>query len=601
MLWCVATALRAPAQIPVSLYLAPAETAAFSEAITGFRQQPSLSQSGIAQFQANDSAAVSTLYADLLRHFRQQSHLAASLDSIRWQPVASAGLYLGPAMRWVALKPGPALTRDELRAAGFREKQITGGLFRHDVVLQMQQAILEQAENSGFPFARIWFDSIRLAPDGGVSAIIQLDRGRFFTFKQIKIGGNVKLPSSFLPNYLGIKPGSPYSRAQVLRVRDQLRTLAFAESAGDPTVTFSGGEATLNVYLQKKRAGRFDFIVGLLPQPGAGNKLLLTGSLSAAFQNALNMGERFSAEFERLRPETQKLEIQAGIPYIFGSPFGVEGQLHIFRRDSTWVDARSDFGVSYLFAGGDYVRFLWENKSSSLQKVDTLALLNTRRLPPTLDLRQNGFGLEIAADRLDYRFNPRRGWALQIKAIAGFNNVRRNTQIENLRDPDDPGFDFASLYDSVAGRESRYRLEGLTEIYIPLFQRATFKAGLRGGGIFSEKPVFNNEQYRLGGNKRLRGFNEESLFATRFAIVTTEIRLLIGRNSFLSAFADFGYIENITRNVRVFQRPTGVGAGLNFETQAGIFGISMAAGKTDAGQAIDFRALKFHLGYVSLF
>jgi hypothetical protein len=45
----------------------------------------------------------------------------------------------------------------------------------------------------------------------------------------------------------------------------------------------------------------------------------------------------------------------------------------------------------------------------------------------------------------------------------------------------------------------------------------------------------------------------------------------------------------------------GLGAGLNFETKAGIFGISAAVGRRDVGQSFDFRATKFHLGYVSLF
>jgi hypothetical protein len=45
----------------------------------------------------------------------------------------------------------------------------------------------------------------------------------------------------------------------------------------------------------------------------------------------------------------------------------------------------------------------------------------------------------------------------------------------------------------------------------------------------------------------------------------------------------------------------GAGAGLTFETKAGIFGISLAVGRRDVGQSMDLRATKFHLGYVSLF
>lgn len=613
-------------QAVLRLSVAPADLAVFRENIGAFRLRPAVTGPGTVEFSLPDTAAVAPLCRDLLRHFRERSYLAVSIDSLRTlpetillpdsatarpdllAPAREARLYLGPLVRWLRIRAGSPDERRLLAAAGFRESRFSGKTVRHDELLKLEEDVLTYAENNGYPLARVWLDSIRMEPDGGIDAVLRVDRGRFFVLNDLKIVGDVKLPAAYLANYLGMKPGGPYNREQVLRLRDQLRGLVFLESTGNPTVTFSSGKpgqeglATVNLFLKKKRASRFDFVIGLLPRSDNNDgRLLLTGSLSAAFQNALNYAERLSVEFERLKPETQRLDVQAGVPYLFGSPFGAEGRLQIFRRDSTWVDALGDLGVSYLFSGGDYVKLLWENRSSALQKVDTQQVIDTRRLPPNLDYRQNGYGLEVGFNRLDYRFNPRRGWAVQIRALAGFNTVKRNNQIESLRDPGDPAFEFASLYDTVAERRTRYRLEGRAELYLPLFQRTTFKLGVRGGGIFSEKPVYNNEQYRLGGNKQLRGFDEESLFATRYVVSTAELRLLLGLNSYLAAFADYGYLENVTNTAQVFLRPLGLGAGLTFETQAGIFGISLAAGKRDRSEPVDLRALKFHIGYVSLF
>ena len=564
---------------------------------------PDLNEPDIAVFQTPDSASFRLLCADLLQHFRQQSYLAVSLDSLQiTDSLASAFLYLGPPMRWLRLRPANDDNQGWLTTAGFREKLFTDSPLRYDILLDIERKMLEQAENNGYPFAQVWLDSIEVTENGAVSALLRIERNRFFAIKTLKINGDVKLPASFLSNYLGIKPGEPYSRAKLLRLRDQLRSILFLETTGNPSVTFAGGEATINLFLQKKRASRFDFIVGLLPRPNTDQGgLLVTGSLNAAFQNALNLGERFSVEFERLRPETQRLDVQAGVPYLLGTPFGVEGKLNIFRRDSTWVDAQSELGLQYLFPGGDFIKIFWENKSSTLQKIDTATIRRSRALPPNLDLRLNGFGLETGLNRLDYRFNPRRGWSVSLKALAGFNTVQRNSQIEALRDPEDMDFRYASLYDSIAEKSTRFRLETKMELYIPFFERTTLKLGVRAGGIFSEKPVYANEQYRLGGNKLQRGFDEESLLASRFAVATAEFRLLLDLNSYLSVFTDYGYLENETDRVRLFLRPLGMGAGLNFETQAGIFGISVAVGRRDNGQPVDFRAAKFHLGYVSLF
>jgi len=608
---CLCFTVAASAQeSQITFQLDSSEQHVFWDKLADFRPKALEKQGLLATFPIDSPSTAQSVATVLLQHFRQKSFLLASLDGpLSLGPDQPVSLYLGPAMHWVSLRPGAGLEKERwLAAAGFREQQFAGKPFRHEAVLKLEQTLLEQAENNGYPFATVWLDSVHIAPDGAISAVLQVDKKRFVVFKQFKITGDVKLPPSFLPNYLGYKAGAPYSRARVLRLRDQLRSLLFLEPTANPIVTFASlpdsetGEASINLFLQKKRASRFDFIIGLLPQPDATDgKLLLTGSLSTAFQNALNLGERFSAELERLRPETQKMDVQASVPYILGTNFGAEGRLNIFRRDSTWTDAQSEAGVSYLFVGADFVRFFWENRSSSLQKVDTQAVRLFRQLPPNLDYRQNGFGVESSFTRLDYRFNPRRGWALTLKAVAGFNTLRRNSQIENLRDPADPEFSFSGLYDSLDSRTARYRAELRGEVYVPVFQRSTIKIGLRGGGIFSEKPVFANENYRLGGNKLLRGFDEESLFATRFLVGTAEWRLLIGPNSFLAAFADWGYLENLSRQTRLFLRPLGIGAGLNFETKAGIFGISAAVGRRDLGQIMEFRATKFHLGYVSLF
>jgi len=596
----VSSSVVAQPNVPFKMLVTAADSESFAQLTRDFLPHPEAIEPGTFLLLAPDTVPVGSIARRLIRHLRDRSYLVASLDTSGLPP-GIWRLYLGPPIRWISLRPLSLEDENWLEAAGFREKKFTGKPLRYDLLLALEKNILEQFENNGYPFAAVRLDNIRMDSTGGVSAVLAVQRNRFFTFKQLKVNGDVKLPPAYLPNYLGLRAGQPYSRAQVLRLREQLRTLLFVEPTGNPSVTFAGNEATVNLFLQKKRASRFDFIIGLLPQPDAAasaNRLLLTGSLSAAFMNALNLGERLSVELERLRPETQKLDVQSGLPYLFGTPFGVEGRLNIFKRDSTWVDAQADLGVQYLFQGTDFIKFFWENKSSTLQKVDTVAVRSSRRLPANLDLRQNGFGIESSLNRLDYRFNPRRGWAAAIKGVAGFNAVLRNNQIEALQDT---AFNFASLYDTLDARSTRFRVELKTEIYLPVFVRSTLKISLRSGGIFSEKPVYANEQYRLGGNKLLRGFDEESLFATRWAVATAEFRLLLGQNSYLSAFTDYGYVENTTNRTRLFLRPWGLGAGLNFETQAGIFGISIAVGRRDAGETMDLRATKFHLGYVSLF
>lgn len=553
---------------------------------------------------ATDSAALRAALGQALERWREEAYLLASVDdwALLSDSTASAHLHLGPRFRWAQLHLPEADLR-WLDALGLRDRPAGGEPLRPAQLVRWERALLERAENRGYPFASVRLDSVRLLPDGSVSAVLALTRGPFIAFSEPKINGNLRVSPRYLGQFLGIKPGAPYSRERVLRVPERLRTLLFAQQTEPPSVSFSGNKARLNLFLEKRRASRFDLIIGLLPQPNdPTGRMLITGALQMALLDALNSGERISLELERLRPETQKLDAQAAFPYLMGAPFGIEGRFNLFRRDSTWTDAQGEAGLQYFFDGADFFKFFGESRSLSLQSIDTLRVRQTRLLPPVLDLRQQGAGIELLLNRLDYRFNPRQGWALWLRTAVGFSRVLPNALIENLRDPADTSFRFSSLYDGLSERRARYQADARVEVFVPVGLRATALLRLRAGGLFADgRPIFANEQYRLGGHKLLRGFDEETVFATRFAVATAEARLLTGQNAYWAAFADLGYVENITDRNRFFLRPWGIGAGLNVETQAGIFGISLAVGKRDTGQPFDWRAPKFHLGYVNLF
>ncbi|MEL7426310.1 MAG: hypothetical protein AAFN81_25170, partial [Bacteroidota bacterium] len=72
----------------------------------------------------------------------------------------------------------------------------------------------------------------------------------------------------------------------------------------------------------------------------------------------------------------------------------------------------------------------------------------------------------------------------------------------------------------------------------------------------------------------------------------------------LYAFYDLARVDNeslsTVENTNTVLWYQGIGAGITFETRAGLFGLSLAFGKQE-GLAFDFGAPKVHFGYVSLF
>ena len=85
---------------------------------------------------------------------------------------------------------------------------------------------------------------------------------------------------------------------------------------------------------------------------------------------------------------------------------------------------------------------------------------------------------------------------------------------------------------------------------------------------------------------------------------TLEYRFLLSTDSYLYTFYDLARVDNESLSTTDSSSTViwyqGIGAGITFETRAGLFGLSLAFGKQE-GFPFDFGSPKVHFGYVSLF
>jgi outer membrane protein assembly factor BamA len=567
------------AQSPISLQLIPLDKD------TSFLQD---------NFEYSDSFSDSiSLYNELKRvliQLNNQSFLEASFDRIEKEDsIIYAYLYIGAPYEWAKLTNGN-VDKAFISQVGFLEKLYQNKPFYYSELSSFQEKLLEYAENNGYPFAAVWLDSIHVF-EQKIEAKIFMKKGNLVTLDSLNIKGDAKISKTYLSNYLGLKEGGLYNKKKVLQIRDRIRELPFLKDKSPPTVTFIENKATINLYLEKKKASRFDFLIGFLPNNNnEDNRLLLTGDFEAEMENQFGLGEKIHASFERLRPATQELEVAFAYPYILDLPFGVDLKFNQYKRDSTYSDVIFDFGVQYLLEGGNYLKVFWNRFSSNLLSVDTNRI-KQGQFPRNLDVVNSTFGLEYVWQKLDYRFNPREGWRFLVRAGAGVKEIRENQAILNVAE---------NFYDTLNVQTFQYKIDGKVERFFPLGNRSTVLGRGESGLIISENPIYQNEQYRIGGNKLLRGFDEEAIFATFFAVFTLEYRLLIGQNSYFNVFGDYAYLEDRAVGKRRFDQPFGFGLGMNFETKAGVFGINLAVG-SQQGDSPDFQNPKIHFGYVSYF
>jgi outer membrane protein assembly factor BamA len=149
-------------------------------------------------------------------------------------------------------------------------------------------------------------------------------------------------------------------------------------------------------------------------------------------------------------------------------------------------------------------------------------------------------------------------------------------------------------------RSTQYQFEGDLNLFIQLRRNNVLKLGVQGATIFGNSTIFKNELFRIGGLRTLRGFDEESIFASTYVIPTVEYRFLFSQNSNLLLFAEGAWYENNSNTAYLNDMPMSVGAGINFETKAGILTINYALGN-QFNNGFDLRNGKIHFGLTALF
>jgi hemolysin activation/secretion protein len=246
---------------------------------------------------------------------------------------------------------------------------------------------------------------------------------------------------------------------------------------------------------------------------------------------------------------------------------------------------QNNVGLQYLFNGLNNIKVFYRQRNSNL--LSTAALSGVSVLPNYADISTYAYGLGIFYEKLDYKFNPRRGISINASGSAGNRQIKKNNKLSD------------ALYNNIQLRSTQYQAEGNISFYLPLRKFSTIKIATQGGSILSPQ-LFKNELYRIGGFRTLRGFDEQSIFASSYAIGTLEYRFLFEQNSALILFADGAWYENNSQGTYIHDTPYSIGAGVSFETKAGIFQMNYAIG-SQFGNPFDLRTGKINFGVVNTF
>ncbi|MFC6996394.1 BamA/TamA family outer membrane protein [Rufibacter roseus] len=520
-----------------------------------------------------------------LGNVREQGYLAASIDSlVRQNDSLRVHVYTGRPIVWASLQNGN-IGEALLQRVGFREKLYRGTPFRPSEFARLQQALLREAENTGYPYAQVVIDSLQLRQDS-LQGVVRLVRGPLMTIDSIVVVGTGRIQPTALTRYTHLEKGQPFSQQRMEEANRALRQLPFLKVVGAPQVLFAKNQARIYFFLEEKKANQFDGIIGFLPDPNSREaKLLITGEVNLQVRNLRGSGKQIGLHWRKVERNSQLLDVEYRHPHLFSSPFEVAAMFHLYKQDTSFLNLRPRLEIAYPLSTTSRVTFFAEVLSSQLLSPE--ALRQRTADSSAIDANFTSYGVAYAWGNLDDLYFPRRGSHAFFQGAVGNKRIQRNARVE------------ASYYDTLQMKTTQLSVASRLERYWPVTKNGVVLTRLKAEALLNQR-LYLNELFRLGGLNSIRGFDDYSFYASSYAISTLEFRQYTGEDSYLFLLYDQGYLRRDLPEEKNIQWASGVGGGISFSTGAGVFQLVYSVGRNEQ-EGFSLQRGKIHFGITGRF
>jgi len=533
---------------------------------------------------SGDSATLKLALVKLINRLHAEGYLLASIDSTQNDNnIMKVKLSIGRRFDWVNLDQGN-LPENILNKVGYAEKNYNRKFVKSDKIKKLFKSIIEYSENHGHPFASIRLDSIKLS-DASLAASLYYEAGPLIRFESLKIIGSNSVKKSFLEKFLGVQPGFIYDEKKLKSIPGKLNFLNFITMKNQVQQTFQNDESSIYIEIEDRPVNKVDGIIGILPNEGSDKKVLLTGQLDLSINNLFNSGKRLNINWQRVRKESQFLDMDYLHPNLLNTNLNFNTSLNLLKEDTSFFNITAKFGLGYLFGSGFEFQLFSKIKSGRLSNTNRVSDQNA--LPPFSDFDINSYGVRVDYRKLDHPVSPRKGLTYFIDFSVGSKKIKPNSDL-------DP-----SLYSSIDLNDQQFEVNGGFATYQQLHNKWHLAIETEIAKLINDN-LFLNDLFRLGGLHTLRGFNQNFFFASEYLLFKIEPRYYFSRDSFVFIFYDQAFIGQEINNMKSKDQPLGFGAGISLNVNNGIINLAYALGSSK-NQQIDPNLSKFHFGYVAKF
>jgi len=465
------------------------------------------------------------------------------------------------------------IPEDEVRATlGVRP----GDDFRPAAIQERVDALLRQYDNSGLPFAQVWFDSV--AHDSTRNQVrigVTVVEGKPRSISSVRVEGLSKTREDIAVRMTGIEEGAPYSARAVETGVLRLTSSGLFDRVETPAIRLArdgGGVDAVLTVTEPRQSHSFTGALGYAAPDAETDERIISGLINLQLRNIGGTLKDLS---------------------VFWTNDGNE-------RSETRVNYQDRFFLGRLISMrvnleqiGQGTLFTWQSLGVGMEKPVGRAGKSLLTL-----------GLAFHGDRNVYSTGDLlRSWRYRGAVTAAFlRGNRRRTGLIDL-----------STRFTYAHKDNTYRADStatLTQLIIELEGEASTSLArllhLRVAPVFrsiesDEELVPLSEQFYIGGARTLRGYRENQFHGRRVATLATELLVGPGRweNGYL--FVDAGYVlqETPLLDGSVASEdlwPVGFGFGFRTGSRVGNIDLSFAM-----GEEISLQQTKVHVLLVQNF
>ena len=499
------------------------------------------------------------LYIELNRvqkHLKMNGYFLSRIDSVSQEGEKYiAYLNLDKKVDSVLLKH-KSISKQILQKYKFKNNYIRIPIYQLEEILNDISTFQELKGNA---FSEIKLKKLRIY-NKTLYAEIDLTTSKKRKIDKIILKGYDNFPESFIKNYLNINSKTTFNKKKLMEISKLSKGLEFVSETKPPETLFKKDSTFIYIYLKKIQGSSFDGLVNFNSQENG--KLQFNGYLDLKLKNVLNKGEQLNLLWNSFGNEKQEFSISVKTPYIYNSKLSPEFAFSIYKQDSTFLNTKLNTSLKYQIRNNSnlFVSFNSEKSENS-----------TKTISNNISSYENyflGFGYEYKILKNDIFKNDM--FFININPSFGKRKTTNNTfkQIKIATT-------LAYLLD----------LNRNNSIY---FRNKT--------ALLNSTNYFDNELFRIGGNKSIRGFNEQSIFVKNYLLQNIEFRYQTSKSSYMYTITDLALITTTNSKEKLYS----FGLGYLFNSNNSQINISTAVG-TNTKNPLDFKNTQFFVNWVNFF